>query len=148
MPKGTTIEANARNLLVGAGAYSISRWIALPLSFGFGKLSAHIIYQGDLQTAVLAPLILHLGAAIIAFGTGACVVWLFESEGPLRWALFPVALFGFLGFFGYHWGRPPMLLDRVAQTVGALFSALTCFLGATVATRKLRGSRMHADAEP
>jgi hypothetical protein len=83
------------------------------------------------------PLVGHLPRAIVAAAAGATVTWLVESERPLGWGFFPAALYGVLGFLGYHWARPPVGLDRVAQAIGALFPALACIAGALVAERRL-----------
>ena len=37
----------ARNLLVGAGAYYLSRWLVVPLVFGLGKMTQGLIYRGE-----------------------------------------------------------------------------------------------------
>jgi hypothetical protein len=79
----------ARNLLVGAGAYYISGWLSLPLSLGFGKLTQGLTYSGDFNTAVVAPLVIHVPKAIVAAAAGATVVWLVESDRPVSWAIFP-----------------------------------------------------------
>jgi hypothetical protein len=125
----------ARNLLIGAGAYYLSRWLGLPLAFAFGRLTQGFIYRGDFNTAVVGPLVMHLPWALVAPAAGATVVLLVESERPVRWAILPALLYALLSFLGYHWARPPVTLDRVAQTVGALFPALACLVGAMVAAR-------------
>jgi hypothetical protein len=129
-------EANARNLLICAGAYYLAAWLTFPLGFGFDKLTRGIIYSGDFESAVVMPIVEHLPKALIAAAAGAAVAWLVESERPLGWAIFPVLLYAVLGFFGYHWAHPPVLLDRVMQTVGALFPAASCACGAIVAARQ------------
>lgn len=132
----------ARNLLIGAGAYYLSGWLTLVLAIGFGKLTQGIIYRGDFAGAVVLPLVVHLPKALVAAAAGATVVWLVESDRPIGWAIFPVLLYAVLGFLGYHWARPPMLLDRVGQMIGALFPAVTCAFGGMVAAR--RRTRPHA----
>jgi hypothetical protein len=128
----------ARNLLVCAGAYYISGWLSLPLALGFGKLTwgRGLTYSGDFNTAVVAPLVIHVPKAIVAAAAGATVVWLVESDRPVSWAIFPTLLYGIFGFLGYHWARPPLFLDRVGQTVGAVFPALACIVSALVAERR------------
>jgi hypothetical protein len=125
-------RTKVRNVLVAAGAYYISKWLALPLAFGWGKLTSKIIYRGDFAGAVLLPLVDHVPIALIAMGVGVSVVWLVESDYPLAWVLFPAALYALLGLFGYHWGRQPTFLDRISQVVGALFPALTCIVGGMI----------------
>ena len=134
--ESTRTVVTAKNLLIGAGTYYLSSWLTMPLAFGFGKLTEGLTYAGDFNGAVVMPLVIHLPKAIVAAAAGATVVWLVESDRPLGWALFPTLLYGLLGFLGYHWSRPSLILNRVAQTVGALFPALACIIGALVAERR------------
>jgi hypothetical protein len=126
----------ARNLLICAGAYYVARWMTLPLAFGFGKLTQGITYSGDFEGTVLMPLILKVPVALVAAAVGASVLWLVDSGRPLRWVIFPALLYALLGFLGYHWAHPPLPRDRVFQTVGALFPAISCVLGGIVASRR------------
>jgi hypothetical protein len=130
------ILLTVRNLLVGAGAYYLSWWVAYPLEFGFGKLTQGIIYPGNFAGAVLLPIVTSLPVALIAAFVGGSVVWLVDSETPLRWAAFPAVLYAFYAYRGFHWARPPMLIDRVEQAVTTFFLALSCLCGAIVAVRK------------
>ena len=59
-------EVAVRNLLVGAGAYYLSWWVAYPLEFGFGKLTEGITYTGNFAGAVLMPIVTSLPVALIA----------------------------------------------------------------------------------
>ena len=134
--KSTRVVTMTRNLLVAAGAYYLSEWLGMPLRLGFWKLTQGRTYAGDFNGAVVMPLVSHFPTAIAAAAAGAIVVWLVESDQPLRWAVFPALLYGILDFFGYHWARPPMALDRVAQTVGTLFPAIACVAGGLWAKRR------------
>jgi len=134
--KSTVNVVTARNLLIGAGAYYLSGWVGCPLAVGFGRLTQGITYSGDFNGAVVMPLVKHLPRALAAAIAGATAVWLAESDRPVAWAIFPTLLYALLGFLGYHWGRPPTILDRIAQTVSALFPALACLVGAMVASRR------------
>jgi hypothetical protein len=125
-----------RNMLVGAGAYYLSWWVAYPLEFGFGKLTRGITYPGFFAGAVLLPIVTSLPVALIAAFVGASVIWLVDSETPLRWAALPAALYALYAYRGYHWGRPPVFTDRVSQVAGSLFLALSCLAGAMIAARK------------
>jgi hypothetical protein len=130
------IEVKARNLLIGGGAYYLSWWIASPLAFGYGKLTERIIYRGAFASAVVLPLVTHLPVALVAAGVGASVAKLVESDRPLRWVMFPAALYAFFEYLGYGWARAPMPLDRMAQVIGALFPAVTCIVGGLIAARR------------
>jgi hypothetical protein len=133
--ESTEYMVTARNLLVSAGAYFISGWLGIPLSLGFGKLTQGFIYRGDFNGYIVSPVVVHLPRAIVAASAGAVVVWLVESDRPVTWAFPPAILYGLLGFFGYHWAHPPIFMDRVSQTIGALFPALACIVGALISAR-------------
>jgi hypothetical protein len=45
----------ARNLLVGAGAYYLSKWLVVPLALGFGKMTQGLIYSGEFNGKIVAP---------------------------------------------------------------------------------------------
>ena len=130
-----------RNLLVGAGAFYLSWWMANPLALGYGKLTGGIIYSGQFASAVLMPLVLTVPYALVAVGVGASVAWLVDSERPLRWAMFPAGLYIFFGIISYHWARPPLFLDRVAQVIDAMFQGMACLGGALIVVR-LRASKL------
>jgi hypothetical protein len=113
------VKHKTRNLLVSYGVYSISWWVACPLAFAYGKLTDRMIYRGEFAGAVVMPLVTAVPYALVAFGVGASVAWLVNSGRPLRWAIFPAALYIFFGTIGYHWARQPLLLDRAAQIIDA-----------------------------
>jgi hypothetical protein len=77
-------KAQVRNIVVSAGAFYLSWWVAPPLALGFGKLTRHISYMGDFGTAVEMPLVLNLPYAVVAVGVGACVAWLLVTDS-VRW---------------------------------------------------------------
>jgi hypothetical protein len=133
--------ATFKNLLMGGGAYYLSWWLAYPLAFGYGKLTERIIYRGEFASVVAMPLVTGFPYALVAAGVGACVAWLAESKRPLLWAIFPASLYAFFAFRGYHWVRPPMLVDRAAQVIGAVFLAVACLGGAMIAVRRRASSR-------
>jgi hypothetical protein len=140
------VRDKVKNLVVGYGVYYVSWWVAYPLAFAYGKLTERIIYRGEFAGAVVMPLVTTVPYALVAVGVGACVAWLVESERPIRWAIFPAALYVFFGTIGYHWARRPILLDRVAQVVDAMFLAIACIGGAMIAVRWRDGSRALASS--
>ena len=75
--------ATVKNLLICAGIYWVSGWVVLPLALGFGKLTQRVIYSGNFEREVIAPLVLRLPAALVAAGVGASVIWLVDSARPL-----------------------------------------------------------------
>jgi hypothetical protein len=126
----------ARNLLVGAGAYYLSKWLVVPLVFGFGKMTQGLIYSGDFNGKIVSQLVWHFPLAVVAFAAGSTVAVLVEGDSRVSWAVFPAILYGLFAFLGHHWALPPDFLDRVGQTLGALFPALTCVIGAWWAARR------------
>ena len=129
-----------RNLLVGYGLYQLSWWVAYPLAFAYGKLNGGIIYSG-IAGAMLLPLVTTIPYALVAFGVGACVAWLVDSERPFRWSILPAALYVYFGIVGYHWAHEPTAIDRVAQVVSASFMGIACLGGALVFVRRQTASR-------
>ena len=128
----------ARNLFVGAGAYYLSRWLVVPLVLGFGKMTRGLIYSGEFNGKIVSRLVEHFPLALVAFVAGVTIAWLIESDSPIYWALFPAIQYGIFTFLGYHRAVHPDFLDRVGQTLGAMFPAVTCLLGALVGERRLR----------
>src|SRR4030081_2491983 len=90
--------AAARNLLIGAGAYYLSWWVAMPLGIGYGKLTQRIVYSGDFAGYVVMPLVIRMPEALVAAVVGASVIWLIESDRPMRWVIFPALLYALFGF--------------------------------------------------
>lgn len=131
-----------RNLLVGYAAYYASWWVAYPLAFAYGKLTQRIIYHGEFAGAILMPLVTTVPYALVAFGVGASVAWLVDAERPFGWAILPAALYIYFGIIGYHWARQPLLLDRVAQFIGASFMGIACLAGAMIAVRGRTSSHL------
>lgn len=105
----------------------------LLLGWAYWNLTNHIHYFGDFQAAVVMPLVTVLPEAVVAVGVGASVAWLVESKRPLVWAIWPSVLYA---VFSQHWARPPMLVDRIAQVIGAAFLAVACLFGAIIAIRR------------
>jgi hypothetical protein len=121
---------------VCVGAYCLSGWLAIPLELGFGRMTQGLTYAGHFNGYIVMPLVVNFPFALMAFAAGAAIVWLVESNSPAAWVVFAAVLYGLFGFLNYHWSRPPLLWERVEQTVGALFPALACLLGAMVTGRR------------
>ena len=134
----------ARNLLVGAGAYYLSWWVGNPLAIGFGKLTKGIgiTYYGDFAGGVLLPIVIALPYALVAAVVGVSVVWLVKSDRPMSWAVVPTLLYALAVFHPSHWARPPMLIERVGEAIGALFPAVACMAAAIFATRRRTASHV------
>ena len=100
-----------------------------------------LTYLGDFNGSVVLPLVVHLPKAVVAALVGATTVLFVDSEKLLRWAFFPSAFYAIFGFLGYHWALQPGPLDRLAQTISAVFPALACLGGALLARRPLQFSK-------
>jgi hypothetical protein len=129
-----------KNVLVCAGTYCIATWAYIPLEFGFAKLTEGIWYHGNFSVYVLEPLFTKAPLALVAACAGAFVIRFVNSERPIRWAFVLALIYALNGFAWQHWSRPPEFLDRVEQTIGALFPALSCILGAILSHRKQKSS--------
>ena len=137
-----TAAIKTRNLLVGVGAYYLSWFLANPLAIGIGKLTNGVTYSGDFEGAVLLPLVVHLPEAIIATVVGASVVWLVESNRPIRWGVVPTFLYALAARHFVHWAHPPTLIERVGAIIGALFPAIACAVAAVFAARRRMTSQV------
>jgi hypothetical protein len=139
-------KGTARNLFICFGVYYISSWVAYPLDFVYWKLTDRIIYRGELAGMVGMPLVRTAVHALVAFGAGATVALLVDSERPLRWATFLAVLYIFFGTLGYHWARQPSFLDRLAQLIGPVFMGISCLGGAMLALQRLAHSQRNANS--
>src|SRR6202035_1169664 len=89
-----------RNPMIGYGVYVVSWWVADVFVIAFGKLTQRIIYRGEFAGAVVMPFLMTFPYALVAFGVGASVAWLVDSERPFLWAIFPTAFYIFFGTLG------------------------------------------------
>jgi hypothetical protein len=125
-----------RNLLVCVGSYYLSWFLANPVAMGIGKLTNRITYTGDFQGGVLLPLVIQLPQAVIAAVVGASVVWLVESNRPMRWAVVPTFLYALAVRHFAHWAHPPTLIERAGAMIGGLFPAIACMSAAVFVARR------------
>jgi hypothetical protein len=139
-------KGTARNLFICCGAYYISSWVAYPLDFVYWKLTDRIIYHGEFAGVVGMPFVRTAVHALVAFGAGAAIASLVDSERPLRWAIFLALLYVFFGTLGYHWARQPSSLERLAQLIGPVFMGVSCLGGAMLALRRLAHSQRNANS--
>jgi hypothetical protein len=130
------LTKNIKNLFLAYGIYTASWWLADLLVLVYGKLTRRVIYHGAFAGTVLLGIVETVPYALVAALVGAFVVWLVDSERPLRWAIFPVVFYVFFGTIGYHWARLPMTLDRISQFTDAAFMVIACVAGAVVAARR------------
>jgi hypothetical protein len=134
----------ARNLLVGAGAYYLSWWVANPLAIGFEKLThgIGITYYGDFAGGILMPIVIALPYALVAAVVGAAVVWIVESDRPIGWTLFPTFLYALGVFHRSHWARPPSPLERAGDIIRVLLPAVACIVGGIVVAQRRAASHI------
>jgi hypothetical protein len=139
------LTKNIKNLFLAYGIYIASWWLADLLALAYGKLTGRIIYHGAFAGTVLLGIVETVPYASVAALVGAFVVWLVDSERPLRWAIFPVVFYVFFGTIGYQWARLPMTLDRIAQFTDAAFMVIACVVGAAVVARRRASSQRAPD---
>jgi hypothetical protein len=77
-----TRVARARNVLIGVGAFYVSRWLAALLRTALAALAEGTISVDGLRQALLTPFITSLSHAIAAASAGAVVVLLIDSRSP------------------------------------------------------------------
>jgi hypothetical protein len=90
------------------------------------------------SVASFAPLSLTIPYALVAFGVGASVVWLVDSTHPFRWIIFPALFYLYFGTIGYHWGKQPLALDRLAQILDTslMVMVIGCVGGGMILVRR------------
>ena len=133
------IATNARNLLVGAGAYYLSWWVANPLSIGFDKLiklNKGITVNGEFAGDFLIPIVITLPHVLVAALVGAFVAWIVDSDRPIGWTLVPTFLFALGVFHLAHWARPPRLSERVGDIIRVLLPPVACIAAGIVVAKR------------
>jgi hypothetical protein len=72
----------ARNVLIGVGAFYVSRWIAALLRTALTALVEGVMSADGLRQALLTPFVASLSHALAAASAGAVVVLLIDSSRP------------------------------------------------------------------
>jgi hypothetical protein len=126
------------NLLISLGAYYLSLLLVNLLSPVYWKITNGIVYSGDFAGAVLMPLVNKLPLALAAAIVGAAIVRFVDSDWKIIWPILPALLYVVFGFLGYHWARSPLPMDRVYQTIAALFPGVACIIGGIISAWQIK----------
>jgi hypothetical protein len=118
-----------RNLLLGAGAYFLSRLAAVPVAALMHALTRAVDDRGDASGALLSPVVQYLPEAIAASAAGALVALLVNSDQPVKWSLVP-AFFYVLDAYTSAVIFRPSVGAYFGVAIGALLPAITCVAAA------------------
>ncbi|MGB6482215.1 MAG: hypothetical protein WBE86_01875 [Candidatus Acidiferrales bacterium] len=132
-----------RNILIIFGAYWLSLWVSLPLSWFFGQINNRIIYSGNLLEGLAMGIMLSLGRALAAALAGVLVTVLISSRKAYLCALVIAALYTVDYRARGHWVVPPTAWDQLWMQVERFFPAVLCIVAAFV-TAWLRTKRESA----
>jgi hypothetical protein len=130
----------ARNVLIGVGAYYMSRWLAALLRTALTALVEGAMSADGLRQALLTPFVTSLSHAIAAASAGAAVVFLIDSHsagspgspgslgsprsvGSLRLSAAPGALRAPGTSVRWRWAAVPAVLWFVASLDEVTISA-------------------------
>lgn len=86
------MEKTARNVLVGAGAFYVSRWLEGLLHVAVGAVLHAFIARGGAAHVLVSPLVESLSTALAAAAAGIATAWLVDARRPVPWTLVPAAL--------------------------------------------------------
>jgi hypothetical protein len=133
--------SDVKSALICMGIYFACGWLSFFFAVAYDSLLQRIVYHGDFQSIVVMPLVEHFPRALFAIVAGIAAVYFVDSERVWVWVVFLAVLYGGIGLLGYHWSRPPVFSDRVAQAIGSFFPAAACLFGGFVATRRSNASQ-------
>ena len=135
-----------RNVLIGVGAFYISRWIGALLKTGLTTLFEGMMSADGLRQALLTPFVTSLSHALAAAAAGiAVVVLLVDSDSPnstdspdspeslvspaastrWRWAMVPAALW-FVASLDEVTISAPGWVPLVTQLIAAALPSIVC----------------------
>ena len=136
----STRFARARNVLIGVGAFYVSRWMAALLRTALTPLVGGVMSADGLRQALLTPFVTSLSHALAAASAGAMVIFLIDSpsapgsSGSLgspattvrwRWAAVPAALW-FVASLDEVTIAAPGWVPLVTQLIAAALPSIVC----------------------
>jgi hypothetical protein len=134
-------KLTARNALVVVGVWAFSRTMAFWLVVLIGIMHIRMTFTGDVGMVMMW---LWEGLPYDLFATLAAVtlVWVIETEKPLRWVGVLAALY--LYGEGMHawrtlthgWDEPPSTSDYIGILTQAIVPTLACLIAGTWWTRR------------
>lgn len=121
---------SSRHVLIGVGAFYVSRWIAALLRTGLTALLEGVMSADGLRQALLTPFVTSLSHALAAASAGAVVVLLVDSQPPgpserWRWAMVP-ALLWFVASLDDVTISAPGWVPLVTQLIAAALPSIVC----------------------
>ena len=134
----------SRNVLIGVGAFYVSRWFAALLRTGLTALLGGMMSADGLRQALLTPFVTSLSHALAAAAAGtAVVVLLVESYSPdspdspvtstrWRWAMVPAALW-FVASLDEVLISAPGWVPLITQIIAAALPSIVCLAAAHLA---------------
>jgi len=130
-----------RNLLISVGAYLLSYWLVVLITWPLSKITNRITYGDSLFDTIAMGVMTSMGRAICA-GIGAVIVMFFvNSAKPQRWAWWVALLYAAFGPH-MHWQRTPTFRDWLWQGVDRLWPAVVCVAVAAIIARRRRNDAM------
>jgi hypothetical protein len=124
--------AGARNVLIGVGAFYVSRWIAALLRTALTALLEGVMSADGLRQALLTPFVASLSHAFAAAAAGVAVVLLVvDSLGTpgtsarWRWAAVPAVLW-FVASLDDVTISAPGWVHLVTQLIAAALPSIVC----------------------
>jgi hypothetical protein len=139
----------ARNLLISFGVFWLSLWPVGLLAGFFQKLNEGIRYGDSLYSGIAMGVMTSLGRTVAAIIAGVLVTLMAaSSRKPERWAIVVATLYVLDAPVSFHWEAPPVLFDRLWQSVSLLFPAVACLAAAAITARLRRSSDASPDAVP
>jgi len=126
-----------QNILISFGAFWLSLWMVVPLSWLFGKLDVRIIYGDSVLEAIAMGAMTSMGRSVAAIIAGLLVTFAASGRKPERWAFVIASLYVIDAPVRHRWQLGPTAWDRIWQISDLLFPAFAC-VAAAVATRLRR----------
>jgi hypothetical protein len=135
---------NARSILIGVGAFYVSRWMAALLRTALAALLDGVMSADALRQALLTPFVTSLSHALSAAAAGAIVVFLVDSTNspgsPVapgtsprwRWAAVPAVLW-FVASLDEVTISAPGWAPLVTQLIAAALPSIVCLAAANLA---------------
>jgi hypothetical protein len=135
--------ARARNVLIGVGAFYVSRWMAALLRTALTALVGGAMSADGLRQVLLTPFVTSLSHALAAASAGAAVVFLIDSPSPpgssdslgapgspaptarWRWAAVPAVLW-FVASLDEVTISAPGWVPLVTQLIAAALPSIVC----------------------
>jgi hypothetical protein len=130
-------RTTARNLLLGVGAFYVSRWIAALLRTGLAALVGGAMSANGVRQALLTPFVSSMSHALAAAFAGAVVVLLVDSPGTpasarWRWAMLPAVLW-FVASLDEVTISAPGWVHLVTQLIAAGLPSIVCLAAGNLA---------------